>query len=138
MVGENGYRLESRLFGEQGMFGALDESLDFADGYFLGKAVGTFLKHRHPNVYACIASDAHPLSVPLESEVVRGLLECGVRVLSFSVSPTPLVRFAATELQAQVAFSVTRGNIRRCRRLSSPPPTPFSCRQAVSAKRRIV
>ncbi len=111
MVGENGYRLESRLFGEQGMFGALDESLDFADGYFLGKAVGTFLKHRHPNVYACIASDAHPLSVPLESEVVRGLLECGVRVLSFSVSPTPLVRFAATELQAQVAFSVTRGSL---------------------------
>ena len=110
-VGEDGYRLESRLFGDQGMFGTLDESLDFADGYFLGKAVGTFLQHRHPNVYACVASDAHPLSVPLESEVVRGLLECGVRVLSFSVSPTPLVRFAATELRAQVALSVTRGSL---------------------------
>ena len=110
-VGEDGYRLESRLFGDQGMFGTLDESLDFADGYFLGKAVGTFLQHRHPNVYACVASDAHPLSVPLESEVVRGLLECGVRVLSFSVSPTPLVRFATTELRAQVALSVTRGSL---------------------------
>ena len=111
MVGEDGYRLESRLFGEQGMFGTLDESLDFADGYFLGKAIGTFLQHRHPSVYACIASDSHPLSVPLESEVVRGLLECGVRVLSFSVSPTPLVRFAATELRAQVALSVSRGSL---------------------------
>ncbi len=111
MVGEEGYRLESRLFGEQGMFGALDESLDFADGYFLAKAVGTFLQHRHASVYACVSSDAHPLSVPLESEVVRGLLECGVRVLSFNVSPTPLVRFAATELRAQVAFSITRGSL---------------------------
>ena len=110
-VGEDGYRLESRLFGDQGMFGTLDESLDFADGYFLSKAVGTFLQHRHPSVYACVASDAHPLSVPLESEIVRGLLECGVRVLSFSVSPTPLVRFAATELRAQVAISVTRGSL---------------------------
>ena len=110
MVGEEGYRLESRLFGEQGMFGTLDESLDFADGYFLGKAVGTFLLYKHSSVYACVASDSHPLSVPLESEIVRGLLECGVRVLSFSVSPTPLVRFAAIELRAQVAFSVTRGS----------------------------
>ena len=111
MVGEDGYRLESRLFGEQGMFGTLDESLDFADGYFLGKAVGAFLQHRHPIVYACVASDSHPLSVPLESEVVRGLLECGVRVLSFAVSPAPLVRFAATELHAQVALSVSRGSL---------------------------
>ena len=110
-TGAEGYRLESRLFGDQGMFGALDESLDFADGYFLGKAVGTFLHYKHARVYACIASDSHPLSVPLESEVVRGLLECGVRVLSFEVAPTPLVRFAATELQVQVAFSVSRGSL---------------------------
>ena len=110
VVGVEGYHLESRLFGEQGMFGTLDESLDFADGYFLGKAIGTFLQHRHSSAYACIASDAHPLSLPLESEVVRGLLECGVRVLAFAISPTPLVRFAATELRAQVALSVSRGS----------------------------
>ena len=101
-----GYRFENRLFGGQGIFGSL-EDLGLADGYFLGKALGSFLSYKHEKIYACLATDNGARALQLESEVARGLLECGVRVLSFSSAPTPLVRFAATELNAQLAVSIT-------------------------------
>ena len=101
-----GYRFENRLFGGQGIFGSA-EDLGLADGYFLGKALGSFLRYKHEKIYACLATDNGARALQLESEVARGLLECGVRVLSFASAPTPLVRFAATELNAQLAVSIT-------------------------------
>lgn len=106
-IATSGYKFGRNLFGGQGIFGSLNEQLDFADGYFLGKSLGAFLSYKHKRIYACIASDTRTRSLPLESEVIRGLLECGARVLSFSTSPTPLVRFAAIELNAQLAISIT-------------------------------
>ena len=106
MTTTEGYRFESRLFGGQGIFGAL-EDLGLADGYFLGKALGSFLAYKHEKIYACLAADKGARALQLESELVRGLLECGVRVLSFASAPTPLVRFAAIELNAQLAISIT-------------------------------
>ena len=62
--------------------------------YRTARALGTFLRRRFEAQTAIVAHDSRPSSPALYAAALRGLRECGLRVTTLGLAPSPLLYYA--------------------------------------------
>lgn len=102
-------KMNPTIFREYDIRGVAGEDFDEAFAHALGRAVGTRLRARHPDLTPVIAvgRDCRLTSDAYAAELTRGLVECGVDVIDIGMCPTPLMYFALHELPVHGGLEVT-------------------------------
>jgi len=97
------------IFREYDIRGVAGSDFDEGFAYVLGRAVGSRLRARHPDITPAIAvgRDCRLTSDAYAAELIRGLVETGVDVLDIGMCPTPLMYFALYELPVHGGLEVT-------------------------------
>lgn len=94
------------MFREYDIRGVYGDDLNDEVAYYIGKAFGT--KLRELNIPSTVvAYDNRLSSVSLESNLVKGLLECGINVKRLGLATTPMCYYAANYLKTNSSMMIT-------------------------------
>jgi phosphomannomutase len=86
--------------------GIVGTTLGLEDAYAIGRSFGT-LARRGGGTRAAVGRDGRESSPSLEAELVRGLNESGVDVVRVGLGPTPMLYYAAAELEVDGGIMIT-------------------------------
>ena len=102
-------KMNPTIFREYDIRGVAGSDFDEGFAYALGRAVGSRLRARHPDITPTMAvgRDCRLTSDAYAAELMRGLTECGVDVIDIGMCPTPLMYFALYELPVHGGLEVT-------------------------------
>ena len=89
-----------KLFGTDGVRGAVNSILTVELAASLGRAAGTEFKRRSPSGSVLIARDTRLSGPMLEAALSSGLMSAGVDVISCGILPSPAIAFLVRELGA--------------------------------------
>ena len=98
--------LDSTLLREYDIRGVVGEALSAADARAIGLAFGTILVGARGRTVA-VGHDGRVTSPELEQALVEGLTATGMSVTRIGLGPTPMLYFAAHELEVDGAVMVT-------------------------------
>lgn len=90
------YSFHPSILREYDIRGIVGETLSPADAYAIGRAFGSF-KPEWNNATSpriAVGRDGRASSPEFEKELIRGLVESGVHVVSIGVGPTPMLYFS--------------------------------------------
>lgn len=102
-------KMNPSIFREYDIRGVAGADFDEAFAFALGRAVGSRVRARHPDMKPVLAvgRDCRLTSEAYASEVMRGLNETGVDVIDIGMCPTPLMYFSLFELPVHGGIEVT-------------------------------
>ncbi len=102
-------KMNPSIFREYDIRGVAGSDFDEAFAFALGRAVGTRVRARHPDVkpVLVVGRDCRLTSDAYAREVMRGLNETGVDVIDIGMCPTPLMYFSLFELPVHGGIEVT-------------------------------
>ncbi|MBI1833315.1 MAG: phosphomannomutase/phosphoglucomutase [Candidatus Andersenbacteria bacterium] len=83
--------------------GVVPDDLDAAEGYHIGRAYAHYTNAKK----VVVARDMRQSGVEIEKEVMRGLTEGGVNVISIGMASTPMFYFAVHHLKTDGGLMVT-------------------------------
>ncbi len=86
--------------------GIVDQDLNSTDAYALGRSFGTFVKRRAGH-HVCVGFDGRLTSPELSGQLIKGLVECGLRVENIGLGPSPMLYFAVKSRGADAGVMVT-------------------------------
>ena len=89
-----------KLFGTDGVRGAVNSTLTVELAASLGRAAGTEFSRRSPSASVLIARDTRLSGPMLEAALSSGLMSAGVDVVSCGILPSPAIAFFVRELGA--------------------------------------
>jgi phosphomannomutase/phosphoglucomutase len=98
--------LNPNIFREYDIRGIADEELQSPDAELIGRGLGTYLI-RHSGTRICLACDCRLSSNRLHDAVLKGLLDCGAKVLDLGTVPTPVLYYACTHFKADGGIMIT-------------------------------
>src|SRR3990172_194631 len=98
--------LDSTLLREYDIRGVVGETLTAEDARVIGLAFGTILARDRGHSVA-VGYDGRLASPELEKALVAGLTAAGMSVTRIGLGPTPMLYYAAHELEAAGAVMVT-------------------------------
>ncbi len=94
------------LLREYDMRGVVGDTLNAADAHAIGRSFGTIIRRSGGNRVA-VGYDGRLSSPMMEEAVVAGLVATGCHVLRIGLGPTPMLYFAAYQLEADGAVQIT-------------------------------
>ncbi len=94
------------LFLSDNIRGIVGESLNLEDAYYLGKILGTIALYTNSE-RAIIGHDSRNSSTVLETELARGLVSSGLKVMSIGTCPTALMWFLDHKMKSDLAVMIT-------------------------------
>ncbi|MDQ8755902.1 phosphomannomutase/phosphoglucomutase [Sphingosinicella sp. LHD-64] len=86
--------------------GVVGKTLGEMDAYALGRSFGTLVR-RAGGAKVAVGRDGRQSSPAMETALVRGLNESGVDVVRVGLGPTPMLYFAAAELDVDGGIMIT-------------------------------
>jgi phosphomannomutase len=86
--------------------GVVGKTLGEMDAYALGRSFGTLVRRASGSKVA-VGRDGRQSSPEMEAALVRGLNESGVDVVRVGLGPTPMLYFAAAELDVDGGIMIT-------------------------------
>ena len=95
-----------KIFGTDGVRGIVGEKITKEFVYNLAKSVGVFL-NKINGKQVLIAHDTRVSAKMIETEVAKGLNECGVDVVLGGIMPTPAVHYLAQKHGFDLAIMIT-------------------------------
>jgi len=99
-------KLVKEIFREYDIRGIYQEEMDEETAYIIGKAYGT--KLRELNKKETVVAYDNRLSSPfLEENLVKGLVETGIKVLRLGLATTPMCYFAANYYGTNASMMIT-------------------------------
>ncbi len=99
--------LSSKAFREYDIRGVADTDFTNDNVFSLGRAIGTFLRKQGAARVVAVGRDCRVSSPRIQSELKRGLVSTGLRVIDVGLVPTPLLYFAIAELRTDGGIMVT-------------------------------
>lgn len=102
-------RMTPTIFREYDIRGVAGEEFDAEFAWALGRAFGTRVRARHPDreVSVTVGRDCRLTSDDYADALIRGLTECGVKVLDIGQCPTPLMYFSLFHYPVDGGIEVT-------------------------------
>ena len=98
--------LLKNIFREYDIRGIYGEEMDDETAYHIGRAFGTNLVRK--NIPATVvAYDNRLSSESLEKNLVKGLVDCGIKVIRIGLATTPMCYFAANYLNTNCSMMIT-------------------------------
>ena len=94
------------LMREYDMRGVFGRTLGEGDGYAVGRSYGTIVRRKGGSRVA-VGYDGRLSSPPLETALVRGLIDSGVDAVRIGMGPTPMLYHAETVLDVNGGIQVT-------------------------------
>ena len=103
------HKLNPTILREYDIRGVVDETLNENDVLAIGHAFGTILQNRLGQVRdpVCVGYDGRLSSPALADALSRGLNNSGLDVVQIGLGPTPMLYYAAHELNAAAGMMVT-------------------------------
>lgn len=87
--------------------GEFDITLTAEDGYYLGRSFGTYMEQNNIPMIVAVGRDGRLSSPAIHEQVVKGLVDCGAKVLDIGVGPTPALYFACYNLDCKAGIMIT-------------------------------
>lgn len=102
-------RMTPTIFREYDIRGVAGEEFDADFAWALGRAFGTRIRGLHPDreVSVTVGRDCRLTSDSYADALIRGLTECGVKVLDIGQCPTPLMYFSLFHYPVDGGVEVT-------------------------------
>ena len=105
---ESGHRFHPTILREYDIRGIIGETLSEEDAYYIGRSFGSqVLAVSGKGAKVCVGFDGRLSSPALETQVVKGLSDCGVDVIRVGLGPTPMLYFAVCTLRAAGGVMIT-------------------------------
>jgi phosphomannomutase/phosphoglucomutase len=99
-------KINKNMFREYDIRGIYGEDIDEEVSYLIGRAFGT--KLRELNISETVVAYDNRLSSPtIEENLVRGVIECGIKVKRLGLATTPMCYFAANYLGTNCSMMIT-------------------------------
>jgi len=102
-----GHRFDATMFREYDIRGIFEQSLRVEDAYFIGRAFGTTAATFDEHGTVCVGRDGRMSSPVLVEALIRGITDCGLRVVDIGLGPTPMLYYAAKSMDATGGVMVT-------------------------------
>ncbi|MSO85089.1 MAG: phosphomannomutase/phosphoglucomutase [Rhodospirillales bacterium] len=106
MAASGARTLDSTLLREYDIRGVVGETLSAADARVIGRAFGSMLARDRGRTVA-VGHDGRLTSPELEKSLIEGLTATGMSVTRVGLGPTPMLYYAAHELEVDGAVMVT-------------------------------
>ena len=101
------HRFDASMFREYDIRGIAGQSLRVEDAYFIGRAFGTTAATFDENGTICVGRDGRVSSPLMVEALIRGIMDCGIRVVDIGLGPTPMLYYAAKSMDATGGVMVT-------------------------------
>ncbi len=104
------YTFDPTILREYDIRGQIGKNLSEKDAYALGRAFGSFVIGKTPDKQShtiCVGYDGRNSSVPLSKELINGLRDSGVNVISVGLGPTPMLYFSVKHYNAEAGIMIT-------------------------------
>ncbi|MCB9964927.1 MAG: phosphomannomutase/phosphoglucomutase [Rhodospirillales bacterium] len=101
-----GYTFNPDIIREYDIRGTVGEDLTGQDAYYIGRAFGTKII-RSGGDTVCVGYDGRHSSPAFETELIKGLVDCGITVERVGMGPTPLLYFAVKDHMADGGIMIT-------------------------------
>ncbi len=102
-----GHRFDASMFREYDIRGIAGQSLRVEDAYYIGRAFGTTAASFDEKGTICVGRDGRMSSPAMVEALIRGITECGIRVVDIGLGPTPMLYYAAKSMDATGGVMVT-------------------------------
>ena len=100
------HTFNSSVLREYDIRGIVGETLSERDAYAVGRCFGTIVRDRGGKLVT-VGRDGRLSSEEFEKATVKGLMECGLKVLTLGLVPTPMVYFSEYQCEADGAIMIT-------------------------------
>lgn len=104
---DGAHRFDATMFREYDIRGISNQSLRAEDAYYIGKAFGTTAAALDEQGTICVGRDGRMSSPEMVEALIRGITECGLRVVDVGLGPTPMLYYAAKSMDATGGVMVT-------------------------------
>ncbi len=101
------HQFDGSMFREYDIRGIAGSSLRVDDAYFIGRAFGTTAASYDEQGTICVGYDGRMSSPAMVEALIRGITECGLRVVNIGLGPTPMLYYAAKSMDATGGVMVT-------------------------------
>jgi len=100
--------MNSAIFREYDIRVIIGKELPIEESYDLGKAIITYLRHKHPEESTLvIGHDARSHSIPIQENIIKAAIDLGLNVINIGLCPSPVVYFAHHKFNTPIALVVT-------------------------------
>jgi len=100
--------MKSQIFREYDIRGIIGKELEIEETYNLAKAIITYYKQQNPSLETIIVGrDGRNHSLPIQQEIIKATIECGINVIDIGLSPTPALYFSLFTLPIHTGMIVT-------------------------------
>lgn len=113
--------LNPDIFKAYDIRGIVPDELDEEGAYKIGRAYANFLKKvskgqgaKSKELAVIVQADARPTSPALKENLVKGLLEEGIKIIDGGLATSPLIHFAINDAKADGGIMITASHV--------PPP----------------
>lgn len=93
-----------RAYDIRGEFGL---TLSEKDGYYIGRSFATYMQENKIPMVVAVGRDGRLSSPAIHKEMIRGLVECGAKVLDIGIVPTPELYYACFNLECNAGIMIT-------------------------------
>lgn len=100
------HKFDPSILREYDIRGLVGKTLNEADAYALGRALGTLIK-RKVGSRACVGYDGRLSSPVFAGLLGDGLMDCGINVEHIGLGPTPMLYFAVKDRMADAGVMIT-------------------------------
>lgn len=100
------HQFHPSILREYDIRGTVGQTLQAVDCYFVGRAFGTVVK-RKGGQNVVLGFDGRHSSADFSSQVMQGLMDCGLDVVNIGLGPTPMVYYAMKERGFDAGVMVT-------------------------------
>ena len=100
------HRIEPTILREYDIRGIIGQTLSIEDAHAIGRAFGTVVA-QSGGKSVCVGYDGRLSSPELEAEVVRGIVECGLKAVRIGLGPTPMLYFAVNIVPADAGIMIS-------------------------------
>lgn len=100
------HKFHDSILREYDIRGVIGKTLSEKDCYYVGRAFGSVVR-RNGGKRVCIGFDGRESSPVFTTEVISGLVDCGLEVENIGLAPTPMVYFALKTRDMDAAMVVT-------------------------------
>ena len=97
----------TQLFGTNGIRGIVNKDMNSTLALGIGKAWGTYLKHRIPQPTCAIGTDTRLSNYMLKSAITAGFLSTGCNIVDIGVVPTPTLQYTVKEKKFDAGIIIT-------------------------------
>jgi phosphomannomutase len=98
------YNFEKNIFKSYDIRGVLDEEITRETSYFIGLCLAKYLENKGS---VCVGMDARASSRMLLENLIKGLTEGGIDIVNIGLVATPILYFAAKNLNVKASVMVT-------------------------------